>query len=106
VSGTIPGGVMSLQLDDALKRLEGSLGLLEASIARRLEAEKSRGDLETELQIMQDDRARLAVELDVALTRLRRYEAVTDDVGRRVSSAMGAIRGVLERARALEPQEG
>nr|WP_229428659.1 DUF4164 domain-containing protein [Microvirga pudoricolor] len=97
---------MSSRLDDALKRLDGALGLLEASIARRLEAERSRGSLETELQIMQDDRARLAVELDGALTRLARFEAVTDDVGRRVASAMGAVRGVLERARALEPQDG
>jgi uncharacterized protein YicC (UPF0701 family) len=97
--------MMTLLLDDALKRLDGALGLLEASIARRLDAEKSRGDLETELQIMQDDRARLAVELDVALTRLRRYEAVTDDVGQRVKTAMGVIQDVLERARQLEPQE-
>jgi hypothetical protein len=96
---------MTLLLDDALRRLEGALGLLEAAIARRLEAEKSRGDLETELQIMQDDRARLAVELDAAVTRLHRFEAVTDDVGRRVKQAMGAIQAVLERSRQFEPEE-
>ena len=47
-------------LDDALKRLDTALGLLEASFTRRLDAERRRGDLETELQVMQDDRARLA----------------------------------------------
>jgi uncharacterized protein YicC (UPF0701 family) len=89
---------MALTLDEAMKRLENALGLLEASVSRRLEAERRRGDLETELQIMQDDRARLAVELDGAITRLNRVEAAADDVGHRVKAAIGAIQDVLERA--------
>jgi hypothetical protein len=97
--------MMTLLLDDALKRLESALGLLEASVARRLEAERRRGDLETELQIMQDDRARLAVELDGALTRLRRFEAAADDVSQRVRQAIGSIRDVLARAEEFEPGE-
>jgi hypothetical protein len=97
---------MTLTLDDALKRLEAALGLLEASVSRRLEAEKRRGDLETELQLMQDDRARLAVELDGALTRLHRFEAATDDVSRRVRHAIGAVQTVLVQAGQLEPEEG
>jgi hypothetical protein len=97
---------MTLLLDDALKRLDNALNLLEAASARRSEGEKGRGDLEIELQIMQDDRTRLAVELDAALARLRRYETVTEDVGRRVRAAMGAIRTVVEQARTLEPQDG
>ena len=64
---------------------------LEASLARRLDAERRRGDLETELQLMQDDRARLAVELDGADPRSHRFEAATDDVGRRVQPAIGAV---------------
>ena len=47
-------------LDEAMKRLDRALGLLEASVSRRMDAEKRRGGLETELQLMQDDRARLA----------------------------------------------
>jgi hypothetical protein len=95
---------MTPTLDDALQRLESALGLLEASVSRRLEAERRRGDLETELQIMQDDRARLAVELDGALTRLTRAEAATDDVGHRVKLAIGAIRDVLARAEPSVPE--
>jgi hypothetical protein len=95
---------MSLTVDDALKRLENALGLLEASVSRRLELERRRGDLETELQIMQDDRARLAVELDGALTRLNRAEAAAEDVGVRVKRAIGAIASVLERAEPVEPE--
>jgi predicted nucleic acid-binding Zn-ribbon protein len=93
---------MSLPLDDALSRLDGALGLLEVAVARRLDAERRRGDLETELQIMQDDRARLAVELDAALARLHRVETAADDVGRRIQRAMGAVRDVLAQA---EPTE-
>ena len=95
---------MSFTVDDALKRLENALGLLEASVSRRLELERRRGDLETELQIMQDDRARLAVELDGALTRLIRAAAAAADVGVRVKRAIGAIESVLERAEPVEPE--
>ena len=91
---------MPPSLDDAMKRLDGALGHLEAAVSRRLDAEKSRGDLETELQIMQDDRARLAGELDGTLSRLNRAEAAAADVGVRVQRAMGAIRDVLARAEA------
>ena len=92
-------------LEEAMKRLENALGLLEVAIARRLEAERRRGDLETELQIMQDDRARLAVELDGAITRLNRVEAATSDVGARVRRAIGAIEDVLSAAEPAEPEE-
>ena len=91
-------------LDDAMKRLEAALGLLEAAVTRRLEAERRRGDLETELQIMQDDRARLAVELDGALARLNRAEAAADHVGERVRRAIGVIEDVLDGADAPETE--
>jgi predicted nucleic acid-binding Zn-ribbon protein len=96
---------MTSTLDDAMKRLENALGLLEASVSRRLDLEHRRGDLETELQIMQDDRARLAVELDGALSRLHRFEAATDDIGHRVRLAIESIQDVLAQADEVEPGE-
>ena len=51
---------------------------------------------------MQDDRSRLAVELDAALARLHRVEAAADDVGQRIQRAMGAVRDVLEQAETVE----
>jgi predicted nucleic acid-binding Zn-ribbon protein len=96
---------MTSTLDDAMKRLENALGLLEASVSRRLDLEHRRGDLETELQIMQDDRARLAVELDGALSRLHRFEAATDDIGHRVRLAIESIQDVLAQANEGEPGE-
>jgi predicted nucleic acid-binding Zn-ribbon protein len=95
---------MSQTVEDAMKRLESALGGLETAIARRLEAERRRGDLETELQLMQDDRARLAVELDGALARLTRVEAGTSDVGERVRRAIEAIEDALAAADAPAPE--
>jgi predicted nucleic acid-binding Zn-ribbon protein len=96
---------MSGPLDEAIRKLETSLGLLEASVSRRLAAERTRGDLETELQIMQDDRARLAVELDGTSNRLGRLEATAEDVGRRVDRAIGAIQDVIQHAPAARPRD-
>ncbi len=97
---------MTSPLDDAMKRLDAALGLLEASVSRRLDAEKRRGSLETELQLMQDDRSRLAEELDGALTQIKRYEVATDDVGQRVQLAILAVQNVLTQAGQLELEEG
>ena len=96
--GDFAGHGMADTLEDALQRLDGAVGQLEFAIARRLEGERRRGDLDTELQIMQDDRARLAVELDGALARLARMEAATQDVGRRVKRAAAVVREVVARA--------
>ncbi|KAA2233128.1 DUF4164 domain-containing protein [Salinarimonas soli] len=93
---------MAAGFDDALRRLDAAVGLVEAAVARRLDAERRRGDLETELQIMQDDRARLAMELDGAASRLGQVEAATGDVERRVGRAIDTLRDVLARA---EPSE-
>ena len=89
---------MSVVLDDAMQRLTASLSILETAVSRRLDAERSRADLETELQIMQDDRSRLAVELESASARLGQVEDAADHVGQRVDRAIGSIREVLGRA--------
>lgn len=96
---------MSGPLDQAMKKLEGAIGLLDASVSRRLAAERTRADLETELQIMQDDRARLAVELDGASNRLSRVEAAAEDVGRRVNRAISAIQEVIVHAPSAQSQD-
>ena len=86
---------MAATVDDALRRLNAMLGQLEAALARRLDAERRRSDLEIELEVMQDDRSRLAVELDGAAARLARVEAASDDVGRRLAHAIGTVEQVL-----------
>lgn len=91
---------MTSLLDQALAQLDAALGQLEAAAQRRLEMERKRGDLETELTLMQDDRARLAVELDGALTRIQSVEGAVADAGRRLDAAMATIRDVIGEAEA------
>ena len=85
-------------LDHALSRLEGALGQLEAAARRRLEAERGRANLETELTLMQDDRARLAVELDGTMATLGHVQGAAEEVDRRLDKAMTALHEMIERA--------
>ena len=97
---------MSGMVEDAVQRLMGAVALLETNVARRLDAEHRKSDLETELQLMQDDRARLAMELESAAARLHRMDNATSHVERRVQSAIGTIEAVLARAEPVpEPAE-
>ena len=87
---------MAPTLDEAVKRLENALGLLEASVARRLDVEK-RGAATSKpsCRSCRTIGRAFAVELDGALSRLHRFEAAADDVGERVRRAIGAIEDVL-----------
>ncbi|AMJ61242.1 DUF4164 family protein [Bosea sp. PAMC 26642] len=90
----------SLKLESALARLDGALGQLEAAARRRTESERGRANLETELTLMQDDRARLAAELDGAVARLGHVENAAADVDHRLERAMGVVSAVIARAQA------
>lgn len=85
----------TVSLDTALKLLEAALGQLETAAQRKLDLERRRGDLETELAIMQDDRSRLAVDLDGALSRLKQVESAAGDAVMRLDRAMLAIGSAL-----------
>ena len=87
-------------LDHALSRLEGALGQLEAAARRRLEVERGRANLETELTLMQDDRARLAGERDGSMARLGQVQSVAEEVDRRLERAMSALHEMIERVEA------
>lgn len=85
-------------LEPSLKRLRAAIDLLEGAIERRLRQEEAQGDSKEELALMQDDRARLAVELDSALESNRGLLAANEEAARRLAQAGAAIRAVLERA--------
>lgn len=93
---------MSPELDAAIRRLNAALSQLETAAAARPGLGASRGDLETELQLMQDDRARLSVELESATARLHQVEAASEHVGRRLQAAIGHVSQVLARAERAE----
>jgi Domain of unknown function (DUF4164) len=90
-------------LEPSLKRLRAALDLLEAAIERRVRHEEAQGDAREELALMQDDRARLAVELDGALDRNRTLLSANNEAARRLSHAGAAIRSILERATGDDP---
>jgi hypothetical protein len=90
-------------LEPSLKRLRAAIDLLEGAIERRLRQEEAQGDAMEELALMQDDRARLAVELDSALETNRGLLAANEEAARRLAQAGAAIRAVLQRATGGEP---
>jgi hypothetical protein len=78
-------------------RLRAAVDALEQAEARRRANQRQTGPIETELALMQDDRARLATELDAALARSNRVENLAEDLTRRVDAAMTTVRAVLEK---------
>jgi chromosome segregation ATPase len=92
------------RLDAALKRLAAALDRLDAASDRRAKADALRTNLEDELAVMQDDRSRLAVELDGAIARSKSLELANDEVARRLTGASAEIREVLAKAVGLAGQ--
>ena len=90
-------------LEPSLKRLRTAIDLLEAAVERRMRQDGARADAQEELALMQDDRARLAVELDGALDRNRSLETANIEAARRLSRAGATIRTILARAAGDEP---
>ena len=81
-------------------RLRAALDHLEAAAERRARREAALSDAEAEFAVMQDDRARLAVELDAALDAQRK-------LGEANSAAMERIgRAAATLERWLSPREG
>jgi hypothetical protein len=92
------------RIEPSLKRLRAALDLLEAAIERRARQDGARGDAQEELALMQDDRARLAVELDGALDRNRGLLAANIEAAKRLERASAAIKTILERHGDAEPE--
>jgi chromosome segregation ATPase len=93
------------RLDAALKRLAAALDRLDAASDRRAKADALRANLEDELAVLQDDRSRLAVELDGAIARAKSLELANDEVARRLNGASAEIRGILAEAMGLPGKE-
>jgi chromosome segregation ATPase len=83
------------KLDRALARLAKALDQLERAVAVKLEDDHSVAELEEELDIMQDDRSRLALELDAALAHVSALEKARDEVLRRLDEAGDGVAEAL-----------
>jgi chromosome segregation ATPase len=83
------------RLNSALKRLAVALDQLEAAAERRSKVAEQRSDIEEEFAVLQDDRARLAVELDGAVARSQSLELANNEVARRLAKAREAIEEMM-----------
>ena len=82
-------------LNDAFQRLGQALDHLDAAAARRAVGDGIRADREQEFTILQDDRSRLALELDSALARTRALDLANAEVSERLARATSTVRTIL-----------
>ena len=84
-------------LEQSLARLAAAVDFLERAAERRMRRDDERANAEEECALMQDDRSRLAVELDAALGRSRVLEAASSEAGARLARAAQKIGAIIER---------
>lgn len=89
-------------LSAAIASLSSAVSALEAASARRASRSEQTGDMETELALMRDDRAKLAAELDAEVARANTLDTVRNDVSARLEKAIVTIRTILARDSAKE----
>ena len=86
--------------DPVLARLRAALDTLEATAEKRARRDALRSDAEAEFAMMQDDRARLAVELDAALDAQRALAEANAAAIEKVTRAADVIERWLGRSSA------
>ena len=84
-------------LETSLKRLASAVEALEWAADVRARHEEGRATTQEEFALMQDDRSRLAVELDAAVDRSRALESANSEAAKRLAHAAQAIERVLSR---------
>jgi hypothetical protein len=89
-------------IEAALERLSRALDLLEQAAEARSEADSRRAERDEAVSVLEDDRSRLAVELDGALARNRSLEHAADEVSRRLEAAHATVQSLLSIAEAAE----
>jgi hypothetical protein len=88
--------------EPSLKRMRAAVDLLEAAVERRVRRDAKHGDSDEEMSLMQDDRDRLAVDLDGALGRGRALEAANAEAAKKLAQAGEAIETFIDRLLATE----
>jgi hypothetical protein len=98
------GSKTSLEaVEHSLKRLASAVEALELAADRRMRHDEARANEQEEFGLMQDDRSRLAVELDAAVDRSRALETANGEAAKRLAQAAQAIERILGR---LKPEAG
>jgi chromosome segregation ATPase len=103
-----PGGEKSRSgdpealLSEARRQLRAALDTLDHAIGRQAERAREQADRAAEYSALQEDRSRLAQELDAALTRIGDLERAIGEAARRIERASAAVRAVLSADDARE----
>ena len=84
-------------LEISLKRVASAVEALEWAADLRMRHDEARATTQEEFALMQDDRSRLAVELDAAVDRSRALETANSEAAKRLARAADAIGRVLGR---------
>jgi hypothetical protein len=93
------------RIEADIAELQMAIAQLERIVADKLEDELSNAELLEELAIMQDDRSRLALDLDAALARQNALEKSRDEVLRRLEAASEGVAAALGAAVAAPVRE-
>jgi Domain of unknown function (DUF4164) len=88
------------RIDRAIRRLDRAATLLDQRISRRVAEAGAQGG-----SLIDEDRARLAAELDAARSRERELEAAGDEASRALATAIAELRSALAAA-ADDPDQG
>ncbi len=83
------------RLSSARKRLRAALADLDQALSLHAERMQEQADQAAEFSAMQEDRSRLAQEIDAATARLRALETASGEALLRVERAGAAVRAVL-----------
>ena len=81
----------------SLKRLASAVEALEWATDLRMRHDEARASTQEEFALMQDDRSRLAVELDAAVDRSRALESANAEAAKRLARAAQTVERVLGR---------
>src|ERR1700692_4275429 len=84
----------------SLKRLASAVEALEWETDLRMRHDKARASTQEEFALMQDDRSRLAVELDAAVDRSRALESANAEAAKRLARAAQTLERGLGRVAA------
>ena len=84
-------------LEISLKRLTSAVEALEWATDLRMRHDEARATTQEEFALMQDDRSRLAVELDAAVDRSRALESANAEAAKRLARAAQTVERVLGR---------
>jgi len=91
-------------LEISLKRLASAVDALEWATDLRMRHDEARASTQEEFALMQDDRSRLAVELDAAVDRSRALESANAEAAKRLARAAQTVERVLGRL-APDPED-